>query len=114
MKDKLLIITKIKNTIEYIDKTISNFPNKERDLKSRIINTMYNLLEDTYYGNLNKDNIRREYQNKIVIDLRMLDYYLKLSMNKKIISLKKYTNTGNFLLGINDLIVIWVRNEKNI
>lgn len=48
MKDKLLIITKIKNTIEYIDKTISNFPNKERDLKSRIINTMYNLLENTY------------------------------------------------------------------
>lgn len=59
MKDKLLIITKIKNTIQYIDKTISNFPNKERDLKSRIINTMYNLLEDAYYGNLNKDSIRR-------------------------------------------------------
>lgn len=114
MKDKLLIITKIKNTIEYIDKTISNFPNKERDLKSRIINTMYNLLENTYYGNINKDNIRREYQNKIVIDLRMLDYYLKLSMNKKIISLKKYTNIGNFLLEINDLIVIWVKCEKNI
>lgn len=114
MKDKLLIITKIKNTIEYIDKTISNFPNKERDLKSRIINTMYNLLENTYYGNINKDNIRREYQNKIVIDLRMLDYYLKLSMNKKIISLKKYTNIGNFLLEINDLIVVWVKCEKNI
>ena len=114
MKDKLLIITKIKNTIEYIDKTISNFPNKERDLKSRIINTMYNLLENTYYGNINKDNIRREYQNKIVIDLRMLDYYLKLSMNKKIISLKKYTNIGNFLLEINDLIVVWVKCKKNI
>lgn len=35
-------------------------------------------------------------------------------MNKKIINLKKYTNIGNFLLEINDLIVIWVKCEKNI
>ena len=114
MKDKLLIITKIKQTIEYIDKTISNFPNKENNLKTRINNTMYELLENTYNGNINKNDIRKKYQNKTIINLRMLDYYLKLSMNKKIISLKKYTTIGNYLLEINDLIIIWIRNEKNI
>lgn len=75
---------------------------------------MYDLLENTYNGNINKNDIRKKYQNKTIINLRMLDYYLKLSMNKKIISLKKYTTIGNYLLEINDLIIIWIRNEKNI
>ena len=36
MKDKLLIITKLKRTIEYIDKSLDNYPHKHIELKNKI------------------------------------------------------------------------------
>lgn len=112
MKDNLLLITNIKKTIIYINKIIDNFPNKENTLKTRIINTMYNILENTYMANIDKIE-RNKYLRLIIKDIKMIDFYLKISFEKKNISLKKYNSVGNYLLEINTNIIKWMNYEKS-
>ncbi len=48
-----------------------------------------------------------------VVKIRMIEYYLKISLDKKIISFKKYENTGSYLLEINKMINAWILYEKS-
>ena len=47
-----------------------------------------------------------------IVKIRMIEYYIKISLNKKIISFKKYENIGKYLLEINKMINMWALNEK--
>ena len=44
MKDNLLIASKYKKTIEYIFKITDNYPHKYIELKTKIINTSFDIL----------------------------------------------------------------------
>ena len=113
MQDKLIIITKVKQLIEYIDNILINFPTIEKELKTNIINKLYELLETLYFANIDIDN-RKEYQIKSLVYIKMLDYYINISFNKKLINYKKYYNIGNKLLEITKMIYKWINNnEKN-
>lgn len=110
MQDRLLIITKIKKTIEYVEKIISNYPHNENNLKNKIINELYDLLELVYKANIEKNII---HMKNICVKIKMIDYLLKRSSDKKLISLKKYEIIGNYLLEINKMVNVWIKNEKN-
>lgn len=109
MHDKLLIVTKIKKTIQYLEKITVNYPNKEYVLKNKINEASYNILELAYKANIHKEI---NYMKDIIVQIRMLEYYIKLSLDKKIINYKKYENLGNYLLEINKMITSWAYNEK--
>lgn len=111
MQDKLIIITKVKELIEYINNILINYPVKEKELKTNIINKLYCLLEILYFANIDKDN-RKQYQIKSIVYIKMIDYYINISFNKKIINYKKYYNIGNKLLEITKMIYKWINNEK--
>ena len=64
MKDKLLIITKIKKTIIYLDKIVINFPNKERVLKDKLIESLYDLIYLSYKANITGD---KSYKQELLI-----------------------------------------------
>lgn len=49
----------------------------------------------------------------IIVQINMLEYYIKISLDKKIISYKKYENIGNYLLEINKMIKSWIYGEKS-
>ena len=108
MQDKLLIAIKIKKTIEYIEKTTNNYPHSEIILKNKIIDTSYELLKITYKASIYKEinNI-----NDILINIKMLEYYITKSLKKKIINFKKYEIIGNYLLEINKMVNAWIINE---
>ncbi len=110
MHDRLIISIKAKNTIEYIEKAISNYPHEYLELKTRIINTSYDLLENIYYANLTKDI---NDMKGIIVKLKMLDFYFKQSVHKKLINLKKYESIGNYLLEINKMTSGWIKHEKS-
>ncbi len=110
MQDKLLIITKIKKTINYVNNVLINYPKSEYILKNNISDSFYNLLELIYRANIHKDIF---YMKESVIKIRMIEYYLKISLDKKIISFKKYENIGNYLLEINKMINSWILYEKS-
>ena len=48
----------------------------------------------------------------IIPKIKMLDYYLKLSYEKKIITKRKYEVISNYLLEITKMIFGWI-NEKS-
>lgn len=110
MQDKLLIITRIKKSINYVEYTLTNFPNTEYVLKNNIISNYYTLLELIYKANIHKDIF---YMKESIVKIRMIEYYIKVSLDKKIISFKKYENIGKHLLEINKMINSWAVYEKN-
>ena len=88
MSDKLLIITKIKRTIEYIDKSLDNYPHKHIELKNKIRDSLDAMLEYCYIANQGYEKER--YQKLSLVKLEMTDYYLKTSYKKELISKKRF------------------------
>ena len=110
MQDKLLISVKIKKTIEYATKAVDNYPHNYVILKNNIINSFYALLELSYKACLYKDTL---YMKEILIKIKMIEYYIKISCDNKLISFKKFENIGKYLLEINKMVNVWIRNETS-
>ena len=107
MKDSLLIASKYKKTIEYIFKITDNYPNKYMDLKSRIINTSFDILENIYIINNNSN-----YKECLIPKIKMLDYMMYLSYKYNIITKKKYETISNYLLELIKMIHSWLYEKS--
>ena len=90
MKDNFKIILDIKRTIFYLDKIVVNFPNTDRVLKDNIMKSIYSVLEYCYMANEVSDYNRIIYQKRIITNIKMIDFYFKMALDKKYISYKKY------------------------
>lgn len=110
IKENLIIARRARKTIRYIEKNISNFPNDYMVLKSRIINTLYDILEHIYKANV-FDSI--DHKKEIIVCIRMLNFYLYESFDKKLISRKKYESYTNHLLEIDLMVRSWFNYEKS-
>ncbi len=113
MYEKLAIVNDIKKTIFYLDKIIVNFPRTEKVLKDKISNTYYEVLELIYFSNLLDVKERIVYQKRIISKIKMIDFYFKITCDKKYISYKKYLKIGKFLLNIIKQLYGWIRYEKS-
>ncbi len=110
MQDRFLIVSKTKKGIDYIHKVIVNFPRTEVVLKNKLISSYYDLLELIYKANIYKDiNCMKD----VLVKIRMIQYFVKVSLDKKIISFRKYEIIGNNLLEINKMVNAWIVYEKN-
>ncbi len=107
MKDNLKVITNIKKTILYLDKIIINMPNCDIVLKDNLKKSMYNVLEYAYMASLDS-----KYKLFIISKIKMVDFYLKISFEKKYISYKKYERVSNYLLEILKMVYGWLNYEK--
>lgn len=110
MQDKLIIITRIKRTIEYVSKSLDNYPHRHIELKRRIINDLFDLLEICYLAN--NYYKKEENQMKCMVKISMIDYYLKISYKKDLISKKKYEGISRHLLEINKMITSWRKGSE--
>jgi len=112
MKDKLLIVDKIKKTIIYIDSMLDNYPHRYIELRSNINNSLYELLNNVYLANDKVDDLNNK--KRSIINIKIIDFYLMLSYKKKLISKKKYENLSKHLLEIKNMIYGWIGyNEEN-
>lgn len=110
---ELIVITKTKNTIYYIDNILTNFPRKENVLKDKLQLILYDLLETIYYSNYLSKEERINNLYLCLTKIKMLDFYLKQCMDKKIISYKKFINICSYLNDITKMIYGWINNEKS-
>ena len=106
MKDNLVLVNDLKKTILYLDKVIQNFPRTEKVLRDKINNTCYEVLELIYFSNLLDIDQRVIYQKRIISKIKMLDFYFKISCDKK------YMKVGNFLLNMIKQLYGWIKYEK--
>ena len=109
MNDNLLIARSVRKTITYVEKNIYNFPNEYKVLKERIINSCYDILENVYRANINQ-NI--DSKREALVQIKLLNFYLKQAMDKELITKKKFLSYGNHLLEIHNMISSWCCYEK--
>ena len=79
-EEKFKIIQFIRELIIYIDDNLDNFPKKDIELKNRIRNASYDLLEYAYKANINSnlDEKRNSLEN-IMAKVKIIDFLLNLS-----------------------------------
>lgn len=110
MQDKFIIALKIKKTIEYVKKSVDNYPHGYVILKNNIMNSFYTLLRLSYKASVYKDiNIMKN----IVVEIKMIEYFISVSCNYELISFKKFNNIGKYLLEINAMVNSWIKNETD-
>ena len=56
---------------------------------------------------------RNNNKGKCIVKLEMIDYYLKLSYKKDIISKKKFESISNYLLEIKKMLFGWKNYEES-
>ena len=107
--ENLIIARNARKTIRYIEKNIVNFPKDYDVLKSRIINTLYNMLESIYRANIMQDvNDKKD----IVVCIQMLNFYLEETLRKGLISYKKFESYVSHLIEIDAMTRSWFKYEK--
>lgn len=110
MQDKFIIALKIKKTIEYVKKSVDNYPHGYVILKNNIMDSFYTLLRLSYKASVYKEiNIMKD----IVVEIKMIEYFIKVSCNYELISFKKFNNIGKYLLEINAMVNSWIKNETD-
>ena len=90
-EEKFQVINFIRKLILYIDKELSNFPKKDIELKNRIRNIGYDILELSYEANnISKIEDKEILLERIIAKIKVLDFLLNLCYDKMIINYKKY------------------------
>lgn len=108
-EEKFKVINFIRELVIYIDKYLDNFPKKDIEIKNRIRNLSYDLLELAYKANITKEN-KNDYINDIIAKIKVLDFLLNLCYEKKIINIKRYTKFGEKLDDILKYSIGWQKS----
>ena len=108
--ERLMIASSTRKTIRYIERNISNLPNKYMVLKNKIIESCYSILENVYRANIFQ-NI--EDKKEIIVNINMLNFYLEEALRKDLITYKKFESYVNHLLEIDKMTRSWFLYEKS-
>ena len=90
-KNKFYIVNLVQNLIMDFDKYLTNFHHIYIELKKEIMNTSYEMLKITLEANeIYSLDKRIDYQDKIIANIKYLDFLINSCYDKKIINSKKY------------------------
>ena len=112
---EFILLNKIRQLNMYTEQYIfSSFPKKDMALKIRLEENLYYLVEYTIKANINKGNIRGKYQTDLITAIYLLDYYIGITYEKKIIIKKRFEAFLTLLLEIKKIALAWKENEEKI
>ncbi len=93
--EKFKIIQFIRELLILIDKEMDNYPKKDIELKNRIRENSFNILELAYEANNVPDKeYKKQLLQKMVAKIKIIDFLLNLSFEKKLITEKNIINLG--------------------
>lgn len=96
--EKFKVIDFIRELIIVIDVDLENFPNKELEIKNRIKNNSYDMLELAYEANsIENSERKKELIQKIIAKTKTVDFLINLAFDRKLITKKKYLKVGKRL-----------------
>lgn len=108
-EEKFKVINFIRELVIYTDKYLENFPKKDIEIKSRIRNLSFDLLELSYKANFTKEN-KEIYIDDIITKIKVLDFLLNICYDKEIINIKRYTKFGEKLDDILKYSIGWKKS----
>lgn len=108
IKNKLIIERVARKTVRYIEKNTSNFPKNYKVLKDKIISSCYLLLESIIRANVYQEV---NYKKEVVVQIQMLNFYLEESLNKGLLTEKKFISYTNHLIEIDKMVRSWITSE---
>ena len=74
---------------------------------------MYEIIELIYFYYVNNiGRIKIKYIKDLIVKLSMLDFFIEMSFNKRIISKKKYESISNYIIEIRKISYGIYRNDK--
>ena len=112
-EEKFKVIQFVREFIVTVDKELENFPKKDIEIKNRIRNQSYDLLEITYEANIIDNDIdRSKILEKALAKIKVLDFLLNMSYDKQLISNKKYLKFGFKLDDTTKYISGWIKKSK--
>lgn len=112
-EEKFQVINFIRNLILTIDKELNNFPKRDIEIKNRIRNISYDLLELSYEANTTNNIKNKEILlEKIMSKIKVLDFLLNLCYDKMIINNKKYIKFGERIDDIIKYTTGWLKSIK--
>ena len=111
MNDKFKIARYIKDFIIILDDYLVNYPKKYFELRNRLVNDSYELLELVYLANYMDNLDRKNIQIKSLMKINIIDFYIEESFKKRIISEKQSIRLSKQLLAINKMLYKWFDNE---
>ena len=112
---EFILLNKIKQLNIYTEQYIfSSFPKKDLALKIRLEENLYYLVEYTIKANVNKGNVRAKYQTELLSSIYLLDYYIGIMYEKKLIIKKRFDAFLSLLLEIKKIATRWKENEEKI
>lgn len=114
-EEKFQVINFIRKLIISIDKELSNFPKKDIELKNRLRNNSYDLLELSYEANTTSDIAnRRKILEKAIAKIKIIDFLLNLCYDKMLINNKKYIKLGEKIDDIIKYTIGWINSIDKI
>ncbi len=113
MNSNFLMLSKTEKTIQYINRILVNYPNKEYVLKGNIEKNMYELIECIFAYQINDtDRIKQKYLKDFLVKLSMLNFYIGVSLEKKCISKRQHEVIGRFLIEIRKITYGVIKSES--
>lgn len=113
-KEKFKVINFIRELLVNIDKNLDNFPKKDIEIKNRIRNTSYDLLELVYEANsIENAKEKSELLNKSIAKVKVIDFLINLSYDKQIINNKRYLKFGESMDEIIKYLIGWKKAINN-
>ena len=110
-EEKFKVINFIRKLILNLDNLLDNFPKKDIELKNRIRQNSYDLLELTYEANLSTDNLKKkDLLEKVLAKVKIIDFLVNICYDKQIINSKKYIKFGNSIDDISKYVVGWIKS----
>lgn len=113
-EEKFKVIQFIRELIIYIDKSLENFSKKDIELKNRLRNNSYDLLELAYLANTTK-NIDKKIGKleEIISKIKVIDFLINLCYEKEIINGKRYLKFGSKMDDILKYTLGWLKTINN-
>ena len=113
-EEKFRVIQLTREFILIVDKELDNFPRKDIEIKARLRNTCFDLLEILYKANM-IENIekKKELLEIAIAKIKIIDFLINLSFDRELISNKKYLRLGTKLEEMIRYITGWLKKYVN-
>lgn len=114
MNSDFILLNKTYQTVEFLNKILINFPNKETVLKNSIESNLYQMLENLFAFNINDTNrIKEKYLKEYLIHLSMINFFMHQAMTKKYINYKQAEKIGKICLDLKKITYTLMKGLTN-